>query len=108
MVNVVHVEYHLDDRRTIRKLEIKIKSFRQQNDEKTLSGHPLAATIGNAFFRTTLLTDENAAFEVKPNPKRGDIFDVLVSFEKNNLTYRDISNFLEAFQEAMDNTNLGF
>ena len=107
MINIVHVDTHCNDQRTITAVDIKLKFFRK-NGEKTLIGHPLAATISAAFFKTTLLTDVGKALSIEPNPNRTEIIDLVISFRENNLTFLDIAKFIDALQQALDDTNITF
>ena len=107
MINIVHVDTHYNDQRAITAIDIKLKFF-QSNGEKPLTGHPLAATISAAFFKTTLLTDAGKSLSIEPNPKRPNIIDLVISFRENNLTFLDVAKFVDAFQRALDDTNIVF
>ncbi|MBO4276474.1 hypothetical protein J5868_02120 [Candidatus Saccharibacteria bacterium] len=106
MINIVHVEYHCNDQRRISAIEIKLKSFNQNEKDKVLSGHYLVATISAAFFKTTLLTDSGKSLRTTPNPKRSNIADLFIDLKENSLTFTDVARFLDAFQKALDETNL--
>ena len=106
MINIVHVEYHCSDQREITALHIKLKSFKQGEEDKVLTGHYLAATISSAFFETTLLTDEGKSLKTIPNPKRNNIVNLVIDLKDNKLSFRDVAMFLDAFQKAIDRTNL--
>ena len=106
MINIVHVEYHCNDQRKISALQVKLKFFKSDKEDKILTGHYLAATVSAAFFKTTLLTDEGKSLRTIPNSKRGNIVDLFLDFKENKLTYTDIAKFLDAFQKALDETNL--
>lgn len=106
MINIINVDIHCDDKRKITAVEVKLKSFK---NGKTLSGHPLLATVSTAFFKTTLLTDEGQYLKTALDPKRNNIVDLIIPLKQSNdLTLADIANFLDAFQKALDETNLGF
>ena len=107
MINIVHVEYHLNDKRNISAIEVKLKSFKTiDSEDKVLSGHYLAATISAAFFKTTLLTDVGKSLRTIPNPNRSNVIDLFIDLKENSLTYNDVARFLDAFQKALDETNL--
>lgn len=105
MIEIVHVELHCNDQSKVSAMEIKLKSFDTNKEGKILSGHYLAATVSAAFFKTTLLTDSGRSFNLEPNTKRNNIVNLVISF-KNYLTFTDIANFLNAFQKALNETNL--
>ena len=106
MINIVHVDIHCNDEREITAVEIKLKSF-SKDDEAPLSKNLLAATVSAAFFKTTLLADVGKSLKTVLDPKRDNVIDLFVSLEENNkLTYRDIANFTNALQKAIDNTSL--
>lgn len=107
MINIVHVDTHYNDQRVITEVDIKLKFFRS-NGEKTLTGHPLAATISAAFFKTTILTDEGKSVSIIPNPKRPDIINLVISFRENILSFSDIAKFIDALQQALDDTSITF
>ena len=106
MINIVHVEYRCDDQRRITALQVKLKSFKNKEDDKVLTGHYLAATISAAFFKTTLLTDEGKSLKTIPNPERNNIIDLVINLKDNKLSFKDVALFLEAFQKAIDETDL--
>ncbi|MBQ9485053.1 hypothetical protein IJU85_03060 [Candidatus Saccharibacteria bacterium] len=106
MINIVHVEYRCDDQREINALQIKLKSFKSKDEDNVLTGHYLAATISSAFFKTTLLTDEGKSLKTIPNPKRNNIVDLVIDLKDNKLSFKDVALFLDAFQKAIDETNL--
>ena len=107
MINIVHLDIYYSDQREITAIEMKLKSF---SDEKggALSGHPLNATVSAVFFSTTLLDDAGTNFRLTPDPERGHVIDLKVNFFKKDLTLTDVNRFIEAFQNALDNTSLGF
>ena len=107
MINIVHLDVYYSDQKEITAIEMKLKSF---DDEKggALSGHPLNATVSAAFFNTTLLDDAGTNFRLTPDPERGHVIDLKVNFFKKDLTLTDVNRFIEAFQNALDNTSLGF
>lgn len=100
MINIVHVDINCDDRRKIMSIELKLKSL-----SNTLTTHQLIATVSSAFFETTLLADEGGTLKTAINKKRKNVVDLTISFNKeNNLKPNDISNFIEALQTAIDET----
>ena len=106
MINIIHVNIHYDDHRNITALEMKLKSLKNSEDEKELSEHWLVATVSAAFFRTTLLTDEGKSLTISSNPKRGNIVNLHIALKENNMTFQNITNFIEAFQAELDKTSL--
>ena len=106
MINIVHVEYRCDDQRRITALQVKLKSFKNKEDSKILTGHYLSATVSAAFFKTTLLTDEGKSLKTIPNPERNNIIDLVINLKDNKLSFKDVALFLEAFQKAIDETDL--
>ena len=105
MINIVHLDIHCNDRRVITAIEIKLKSFKDDHD--ALSGQSLVATISVAFFKTTLLTDVGKSLEIKMNPKRKNIVDLMINLEKeNDLTLEDVARFSDALQKAIDETKI--
>ena len=107
MINIVHVDTHYSDQRVITAVDIKLKFFKS-NGEKPLTGHPLAATVSAAFFKTTLLTDVGKSLSIEPNPKRHDIINLVISFRDNDLKFSDIARFIDVLQRALDETNIIF
>lgn len=105
MVNIIHVNIHCNDRRKITAVEVKLKSFKEE-DKPALSGHPLVATVSAAFYKTTLLTDVGKQLITKLNPKRADIIDLIVYLKENSITFEDVSKFVEYLQKSLDETNL--
>lgn len=103
MINIVHVEANLNDERVVTSLNIKMKYIKNGND---LTEHQLVATVSAAFYKTTLLVDVGKNLKTELNPKRGDIVNLVVILKNNSLQPRDVSNFLEAFQKAIDETSL--
>ena len=108
MINIVHLDIYYSDQREITAIEMKLKSFDDEKGGKALSGHPLNATVSAAFFSTTLLDDAGTNFRLTPDPERGHVIDLKVNFFKKDLTLTDVNRFIEAFQNALDNTSLGF
>lgn len=105
MINIIHNRTHCDDKRRISALEIKVKSFKDEGSDKILTGHSLVATVSCAFLKTTILTDEGKSYETRVNSRRQNIVDLSISFKHDTkLTFKDISNFLEAFQKTLDET----
>ena len=106
MINIVHVDIHCNDEREITAVEIKVKSFTEKERE-ALSRNLLAATVSAAFFKTTLLADVGKSLKTILDPKRDNVLDLFISLEESSgLTYRDIANFADALQKALDETSL--
>lgn len=108
MINIVHLDVYYSDQREITAIEMKLKSLENAEGGKALSGHPLNATVSAAFFYTTLLDDAGTNFRLTPDPERGHVIDLKVNFFKRDLTLNDVNRFIEAFQKALDTTELGF
>ena len=104
MINIVHVDIHLDDERNITAVEMKLKSLEDNKPE--LSGHPLIATVSAAFYKTTLLTDFGKSLTTELNPNRSNIINLTVSLKENTMTYEDVGKFVDYFQKALDETKL--
>lgn len=101
MINIVNVGIKYDDQRQITALEIKLKSFTKDENER----HFLIATVSAAFFKTTLLQDVGKKMNVALG-NRNDIVNLTIRFKDNTLTLHDIANFVDAFQKAVDETKL--
>lgn len=107
MINIVHVNIHCNDDRNITKVELKLKSLTtEENQQNTMVGHILVATVSAAFFKTTLLTDAGRSLETALNPKRQNIVNLTINITNDNLTLADVGRFTDAFQTALDETNL--
>ena len=105
MINIVHIDIHCNDQRTITAIEIKLKSFTEEDGE-ALSGHPLIATVSAAFFKTTLLTDVGKSLKTVLNPKRSNVVNLIVTLKETQLSFEDVARFTEALQKALDETSL--
>ena len=105
MINIVHIDIHCNDQRTITAIEIKLKSFTEEDGE-ALSGHPLIATVSAAFFKTTLLTDVGKSLKTVLNPKRSNVVNLIVTLKETQLSFEDVARFTEALQTALDETSL--
>ncbi len=101
MNNIVHVEVYCDDKRNITAVAVKVKHFGEK-----IEPHAFVATVSAAFYRTTLLSDVGKSLKTELNPKRHDVVDLIVTLKKNSIKQVDVGNFLEAFQNALDETNL--
>jgi hypothetical protein len=108
MINIVHLDLYYSDQREITAVELKLKSFTDEKGGEALSGHLLNGTVSAAFFKTTLLTDAGQNLRITPDPDRGHVIDLKINLSKRDLTLEDITRFVNAFQEALDNTSLGF
>jgi hypothetical protein len=106
MINIIHVNVHYDDRRNITALEVKLKFLKNNENEEELPRECLNSTILAAFFKTTFLADEGQSLTVKANPKRSNIVNLHIALKENNMKLQDITNFIEAFQTAIDTTSL--
>ena len=105
MINIVHIDIHCNDHRMITAIEIKLKSFTEEDGE-ALSGHPLIATVSAAFFKTTLLTDVGKSLKTVLNPKRSNVVNLIVTLKETHLSFEDVARFTEALQKALDETSL--
>ena len=104
MINVIHLNVHYNDTRSITALEIKLKSFENGG---VLTGQALATTVSMALSQTTLLQDTGKSLKIVLNPKRNNVVDLIITMKKNNtLTAHDIANFMDHFQKAIDETKL--
>ena len=103
MINIVHVVANLNDKRMVTSIELKLKHFKNGTD---LTEHQLVATVSMAFYQTTLLTDVGKNLKTVLDPKRRDIVDLVIVLKDNALKPQDISNFIDAFQKALDTTSL--
>ena len=104
MINIVHVDVHLNDERDITAVEVKLKAI--EDDKLALTGHPLIATVSAAFNKTTLLTDFGKSLTTELNPNRSNIINLTVSLKENTMTYEDVGKFVDYFQKALDETKL--
>ena len=110
MINIVHTDIHCDDERKVTAIDIKLKSI-PGTDGIALFGHQLSATISGAFFKTTIFNDVSKSLGFNRNTDRNDIIDLTISINRDDpvqLSFQDVANFLKAFQEALDTTDLGF
>lgn len=110
MINIVHSDIHCDDERKITAIDIKLKSIRGA-DDIILLGHQFSATVSGAFFKTTLFNDVSKSLNLNRDTERDDIIDLTISINRDDpvqLSFQDVANFLEAFQKALDTTDLGF
>lgn len=105
MIEIVHVELHCNDQSKVTAIEIKLKSFDTNKEDKILSGHYLAATVSVAFLKTTLLTDSGKSFNMEPNTKRNNVVNLFINL-KEYLTFTNVANFLNTFQKTLNETNL--
>ena len=103
MINIVHIEVNCNDKRKVTSISLKLKRFKNGSE---LNEHQLVATVSAAFYKTTLLADAGKALKTALNPKRSDIINLIITFKDNNLAPQDISNFINAFQNALDETSL--
>ncbi|MBO4812927.1 hypothetical protein J5491_02140 [Candidatus Saccharibacteria bacterium] len=101
MINIVHVEVHCDDKRNITAITVKVKYFKEK-----LEPHEFVAVVSAAFYKTTLLSDAGKSLKTQLNPKRHDVIDLIVTLKRTDMTQVDVGKFLEAFQEALDETKL--
>ena len=106
MLNIVHDETHYNDQRKITAIEVKVKSIAEKEGEN-LTNNSLWATVSDAFYETTLLLDVGTSLRTVPNKNRKNIVNLIVDIDDDNALKRnDVSNFIDAFQKALDNTNL--
>ena len=102
MINIVHINIHFNDERNITALELKMKAIPEEQGNR--DRQHLVARVSAAFYSTTLFSDIGKTLKTTLNPKRNDVVNLFVSFEKNNLTLEDISRFIHSYQEALDNS----
>ena len=102
MINVIHVNIHCDDIRNITALEIKLKSCPEE--AVNVDHQHLVARISAAFHSLRLFAEYGKTLKTEMNPKRTDVVNLNVTFWENRLTFKDITGFIDAFQEALDNS----
>lgn len=107
MLNIVHDETHYNDNREITAIEVKVKSVAEEG-KQSLTGNSLWGTVSDAFYKTTLLSDVGTSLRTVPNKNRKDIVDLIVDIDGNALSRKDVANFVDAFQKALDETSLFF
>ena len=100
MVNIIHLNVHCDDNRRVTALEIKLKSIPEEVENEN-SQH-LVARVSAAFFATTLLADAGKSLRTTLNPKRRNVVNLHVVFRENNLSFDDVTKFINAFQCELD------
>ena len=105
MINIVHVDVNYNDRRMFTSIEVKTKFFAEKGGAH-LDNQQLTATVSAAFHKTTLLTDQGKQLKTILDPKRSDIVDLVIVFKNNHLTFEDVARFIDAFQQALDETLL--
>lgn len=106
MINIIHSETHYNDKRKITAIEVKLKYFKNGNQD-TVTDHSLVTTVSAAFYKTTLLTDSGRSLNTSINPNRSDIVNLVIFLKKDNdLTFVDVGRFLDALQKALDETPL--
>ena len=97
MINIVNVVIRYDDERRVTAVKLKFK---------TVGGESEALTrIMMAFAKTSLATSERE-LSVARDPKRSDIVNFRVSLANNNITARDISEFVDTLQTLIDETRV--
>ena len=101
MNNIVHIEVHCDDKRNITAIAVKVKHFGER-----IEPHAFVATVSEAFYKTTLLSDVGKSLKTELNAKRHDVVDLIITLKRNDLKQTDVGNFIEAFQNALDKTKL--
>lgn len=101
MINIVHVNVHFDDARKITALEIKLKSCPEE--AVNASSQHLIARVSAAFYSLKLFAEYGKNIKMDLNPKRQNIVNLSIRFWEKELTFKDVSTFIESFQEALDN-----
>ena len=101
MINIVHINVHCDDERKITALEIKLKSCPEE--AVNANNQHLIARVSAAFYSLRLFAEYGKNIKMELNPKRQDIINLHVTFWENRLTFRDVAQFTDSFQEALDN-----
>lgn len=100
MINIIHINIHCDDDRHVTTLEIKLKSCPQ---EQVNENHQhLVARASAAFHALDLFSEYGKALKTELNPKRLNVVNMVVTLYDNNLSFRDISEFIDAFQKELD------
>ena len=100
MVSIIHINTHFNDNRGITALEVKLKYIQKESEKE--QDQYLVAAICKAFYDTTLLPNEGKRFNICVNPKRPDIVNLNIKFKENSMTIMDIANFINTFQQALD------
>ena len=100
MITIVHHEVHKDDKRMIQTLEVKFKAD-QDSANSLLTSH-----VAMALAETTIMHDNGNNLRISIDEERKNIVDLMIKFKENTLSYKDIANFLEALQDALDNPSI--
>ena len=102
MVNIIHVDIHCDDERKITAVEIKLKSCPEE--EVNENSQHLVARASAAFYSLSLFSEFGKTLKTQLNPKRKNIMNITVTLRENELSFEDVARFIDAFQEALDDS----
>ena len=103
MINVIHINVHFDDDRKITAIDVKLKLIKNNDEDE--SNQYMVTTICKAFYNTTLLADVGKSLNISVNPNRQNIVNLSVKLKENDMSLKDIANFNDAFQQALDATS---
>ena len=102
MINIINQVIRCNDKRMVTALEIKLKACPEEMVNE--NEQHLVARVSAAFHASDLFAKYGKTLKTELNPRRKNVVNLVVSLHENSLSFKEIGEFVESFQEEIDKT----